>query len=89
MARTAVALRYGAAGTAAAGLAYGGYSYYQNKRNGKNILDGSIGGYSSSLLSSIHYADPLETPTPPGMRPHAFWTPPRRQEMINDLRGLA
>ncbi|KAJ2694332.1 mitochondrial glycerol-3-phosphate dehydrogenase [Coemansia sp. RSA 1285] len=89
MAKAAVALRYGAAGTAAAGLAYGGYSYYQNKRNGKNILDSSIGGHSSSLLSSIHYADPLETPTPPGMRPHAFWTPPRRQEMINDLRGLA
>ncbi|KAJ1846804.1 mitochondrial glycerol-3-phosphate dehydrogenase [Coemansia sp. RSA 2708] len=22
------------------------------------------------------------------MRPHAFWTPPRREEMLNDLKGL-
>ncbi|KAJ1667641.1 mitochondrial glycerol-3-phosphate dehydrogenase [Coemansia sp. RSA 1813] len=77
------ALRYGVAGTAAAGLSCAGYSYYQ-KRMGKSLSIASL--YPQS---SMHYADPLETPTPPGMRPHAFWTPPKRQEMINDLKGLA
>ncbi|KAJ1793554.1 mitochondrial glycerol-3-phosphate dehydrogenase, partial [Coemansia sp. RSA 2399] len=76
------ALRYGVAGTAAACITYGGYAYYQ-QRTGKPPSVASL--YPQS---SIHYADPLETPTPPGKRPHAFWTPPKRQEMINDLKGL-
>ncbi|KAJ1810426.1 mitochondrial glycerol-3-phosphate dehydrogenase, partial [Coemansia sp. RSA 2599] len=76
-------VKYGAAGAVAAAATYGGIQYYQ-QRTGRRMTIASM--YPKS---SVIYADPLETPTPPGMRPHAFWTPPKRQEMINDLKGLA
>ncbi|KAJ2706054.1 mitochondrial glycerol-3-phosphate dehydrogenase [Coemansia sp. IMI 203386] len=76
-------IKYGAAGAAAAAATYSGIQYYQ-KRTGKQMTLASM--YPKS---SLIYADPLETPTPPGMRPHAFWTPPKRQEMLNDLKGLS
>ncbi|KAJ1965104.1 mitochondrial glycerol-3-phosphate dehydrogenase [Dipsacomyces acuminosporus] len=76
------ALKYAAVGTATAGVGYFGYSYYK-QRTGKALNPSSL-----YPRFATNYADPLETPTPPGMRPHAFWTPPKRQEMINDLKGL-
>ncbi|KAJ1758018.1 mitochondrial glycerol-3-phosphate dehydrogenase [Coemansia sp. RSA 1591] len=60
-------------GAATTVAGYAGYSYYKQQ----------AGPYARTV-----YADPLETPTPPGMRPHAFWTPPKRVEMLNDLKGL-
>ncbi|KAJ2157588.1 mitochondrial glycerol-3-phosphate dehydrogenase [Coemansia sp. RSA 552] len=68
------AFRYGAAGAAAVATGYAGYSYYSQYRTG--------------FRRSVVYADPLETATVPGGRPHAFWTPPKRAEMINELKGL-
>ncbi|KAJ1780741.1 hypothetical protein LPJ62_006103, partial [Coemansia sp. RSA 2167] len=58
-------------GAATTVAGYAGYSYYKQQ----------AGPYARTV-----YADPLETPTPPGMRPHAFWTPPKRVEMLNDLK---
>ncbi|KAJ1944758.1 mitochondrial glycerol-3-phosphate dehydrogenase, partial [Linderina macrospora] len=74
--------KFGAATAATAGMAYAGYSFYQRK-TGRTPTIANL--YPQSL---INYADPLQTPTPPGKRPHAFWTPPKRQDMINDLKGL-
>ncbi|KAJ2616512.1 mitochondrial glycerol-3-phosphate dehydrogenase [Coemansia sp. RSA 1365] len=75
------ALKFGAAGTAAAAAGYAGHSYYLQRQQ----QAGSGGGYSGL---NVIYADPLETSTQPGVRPHAFWTPPKRQEIINELKGL-
>ncbi|KAJ2451105.1 mitochondrial glycerol-3-phosphate dehydrogenase [Coemansia sp. RSA 2336] len=66
-------IKYGAASAATALVGYAGYSYLYKQR-------------TPTLYSRTVYADPLQTPTPPGMRPHAFWTPPKREEMINELK---
>ncbi|KAJ1733452.1 mitochondrial glycerol-3-phosphate dehydrogenase [Coemansia biformis] len=71
------AFRFGAAGAAAAaGAGYVGYSYYCSPRQ------------RGARPSGVVYADPLETSALPKGRPHAFWTPPRREEMLNELKGL-
>lgn len=66
-------LKYGALGTATVATTYYGYHHLQQPLFPK---------------SAVIYADPLSdnAPTPPGRRPHAFWTPPKRQEMLNDLQ---
>ncbi|KAJ2081258.1 mitochondrial glycerol-3-phosphate dehydrogenase [Coemansia sp. RSA 988] len=76
------ALRIGAAGTTAAVAGYAGHSYYLQRQQQAGNGRGWAG-------LNVVYADPLETSTVPGTRPHAFWTPPKRQEMINELKGLA
>ncbi|KAJ2843290.1 hypothetical protein IWW36_005612, partial [Coemansia brasiliensis] len=52
-------IKYGAATAATALVGYAGYSYLSGQRK------------QLSVYSRTVYADPLETPTPPGMRPHA------------------
>ncbi|KAJ2766644.1 mitochondrial glycerol-3-phosphate dehydrogenase, partial [Coemansia nantahalensis] len=61
-------------GAAAAAAAAAGYAghHYLQRRRPAAVL----------------YADPLETTPLPNGRPHAFWTPPRREEMLNELKGL-
>ncbi|KAJ2725921.1 mitochondrial glycerol-3-phosphate dehydrogenase [Coemansia sp. Benny D115] len=76
-------LAYGASGAATVTAGYLAMQLYE-KRTGKPLRASNV--YPKSLMV---YADPLETPTPPGMRPHAFWTPPSRSEMLNDLKGLS
>ncbi|KAJ2783985.1 mitochondrial glycerol-3-phosphate dehydrogenase [Coemansia javaensis] len=69
------ALKYGAA---AAVAGYAGHSVYSQWRR-----------RSGAGAGAVVHADPLEVATAPGGRPHAFWTPPRREEMLNELKGLA
>ncbi|KAJ1722337.1 mitochondrial glycerol-3-phosphate dehydrogenase [Coemansia erecta] len=73
-------VKYTAASAAVAAATYGTVQYYQQHKKQRSAL---------FALATPVYADPLQTPTPPGMRPHAFWTPPSRQEMLNDLKGLS
>ncbi|KAJ2741257.1 mitochondrial glycerol-3-phosphate dehydrogenase [Coemansia sp. BCRC 34301] len=76
-------LRYGAAGSATVAVAYTGYAYYQRQKPRVNGL------FPQSLA---HFADVVETTASSamalGQRPHAFWAPPTRSEMINELKGL-
>ncbi|KAJ2065477.1 mitochondrial glycerol-3-phosphate dehydrogenase [Coemansia sp. S146] len=79
-------LRYGAAGSATVAVAYGGYSYYRQQKQSTNSLLRLDRAYPQSMA---HHADQLETTSMAlGQRPHAFWAPPTRSEMINELKGL-
>ncbi|KAJ1889151.1 hypothetical protein LPJ71_008281, partial [Coemansia sp. S17] len=79
-------LRYGAAGSATVAVAYGGYSYYRQQKQSTASLLRLDRAYPQSMA---HHADQLETTAMAlGQRPHAFWAPPTRSEMINELKGL-
>ncbi|KAJ2002725.1 mitochondrial glycerol-3-phosphate dehydrogenase [Coemansia thaxteri] len=73
-------LRFGAASSATATVAYFGYTQYRKRQT-----------QAGSSMPLVHYADALESSSGAvmlGQRPHAFWAPPTRKEMINELKGL-
>ncbi|KAJ1675883.1 mitochondrial glycerol-3-phosphate dehydrogenase [Spiromyces aspiralis] len=62
-----------------------GYYYYQRRsiQADHRVVSDDLTSSSSRTL----FADPLQPTTQPGERPHAFWTPPSRDQMLSKLRS--
>ncbi|KAJ1917666.1 mitochondrial glycerol-3-phosphate dehydrogenase [Mycoemilia scoparia] len=79
---------FAATGTAMSALVGGYYAYNNFYADSDRKHRFSHSAMMGALGQKPIYADPLMAhDTPIGERPHAFWTPPSREQMLNRLKG--